>query len=710
MRRNRRLPHDGSAPRPPGNLPAELSRFIGRRSELGLLGEALERARLVTVTGVGGVGKSRLALRAAAELAGRYPDGVWLLEVSELSGGDGLVHAALDVFGLADAGGAPPLRLLTHRLSGRRALLVLDSCEHADAECARLTAELLRKAPGLRVLATSRRPLDIDGERLFPLAPLPADAPGSDAVRLFTDRARTVVPGFDPAGAKAAAVAELCRRLDGIPLALELAAGRLRSLSPDQLSQRLDDRFRLLVSGGRGGTARHQTLRTAIGWSHELCTPRERLLWARLSVFTGDFGLDAAEYVCADDSLEVADLASVLGQLVSQSVVLREEWQGGVRFRMLDTVREYGAQWLGTLRETERLRDRHRDWYLGVAIWCELDWFGPRQSEVPEQIERELPNLRLALEHCLRRPEDAHLGQQLASTLWFYWMGCGRLSEGRAWLGRVLAARTTQPAPRARALWVTAFLAVIAGDPVAAKDAAAEGAELAEISGDEVAQAHVRQMLGIAYAISDDMPQAVALLRDAVRRLRELGRLDSLALLAQVQLGQCLAFAGETNEATALLHEAHDLAVESGELWARSYALYAWAYTLWRRGSAVRALELNLECLAIKRVFRDAIGMTMTLEHIAPLVARTDPGFAARIHGGAEAGWQSFGTKRFGSAHFDLPHLECERLAREALGDEGYLRAVATGRHQGLAAVVDELLSSPAAPRPESGVPAARGR
>jgi predicted ATPase len=238
--------------------------------------------------------------------------------------------------------------------------------------CASLVGELLRRAPGLRVLAVGRRPLAVEGERLFPLAPLTE----REAAELFADRAAAGTPGFTLHDGNRADVRELCRRLDGIPLAVELAAGRLRTLSPAQLLMRLDDRFRLLTGGGRDALPRHQTLRTAIGWSHELCTPEERLLWSRLSVFAGQFDLEAVEYVCGGDGLHPDNILDVLGELLAQSVVTREETQAGVRYRMLDTVRAYGADWLAATGDTARLRRRHRDWYMGSPPGA--SWTGSR--------------------------------------------------------------------------------------------------------------------------------------------------------------------------------------------------------------------------------------------------------------------------------------------------------------------------------------------
>lgn len=305
----RRLTRPGPVSRPtparlrtpgrPGNLPAELTRFIGRDDELAALARQLESARLVTLTGLGGVGTSRLARQGAAILQDRFCDGVWLVELDSLREPHLLDHAVAEALALADHGGRPVRTALREHLADRELLLVLDGYEHLVDACAELTAELLRRAPGLRVLAAGRRPLGLTGERNVALAPLNT----ADATALFADRAAAVLGAFTVGQANEAAVTELCQRLDGIPLALELAAGRLRALSVNQVLQRLDDRFRLLTGTARGTLPRHRTLRTAIGWSHELCTPGERLLWARLSVFAGQFDLEAVEYVCSGPEL-----------------------------------------------------------------------------------------------------------------------------------------------------------------------------------------------------------------------------------------------------------------------------------------------------------------------------------------------------------------------------------------------------------------------
>ncbi|MEV6105460.1 NB-ARC domain-containing protein [Streptomyces sp. NPDC051940] len=709
----RRTPLPRSVPvrRPsPGNLPAELNRFVGRAKELAELERLLSSAPLVTVTGVGGVGKTRIALRVAARLQDRFSGGVWVVDLSALRDGGLLEHTVLDALGLTDGPGVSPASRLAEHLADREVLLVLDGCEHLTADCGRLTDALLGRAPGLTVLATSRRALGTGAERPFRLQPLPACETDSDAAALFADRAGAVLPGFDAGGADREAVAELCRRLDGIPLALELAAGRLRALSVVQILQRLDDRFRLLAGSSRSALPRHQTLRTAIGWSHELCTPQERLLWARLSVFAGDFDLDAAEYLCAGDGLAADDVHGVIEELVAQSVVIREQGGDRVRYRMLETMREYGARWLEGLEATEALRLRHRDWYLGLATWCEMDWFGPRQQEVASRVEAELPNLRLALEYCLEVPEDAHVGQYLAATLWFYWTGCGRISEGRRWLERALELESTQLEPRAKALWVAGYLAVLCGEPVAALTALHEGRRLAENIGDDKAAAHAVQMLGLTAALSDDMPRAVELLGQSVERFRALGESDSLVLLATVQLGMASGFAGDLDTAVALHESVRDTARESGERWALGHALCALGHARWQRGEPGPARELVLEGLAVHESFHDVLGMTHALELMAALVADEDPALTARLQGGAAAAWRTFGRERFGSWHFATARRHGERRAREALGDCRYETELRVGRELGLAAVVGELLAQPGATRRRPRTPCCEQR
>ncbi|MFJ4780229.1 ATP-binding protein [Streptomyces sp. NPDC088762] len=697
-----------------GNLPSEPGRFVGRGAELAGLGRLLEASRLVTVTGVGGVGKSRLVLAAARSAAEgaqeRYCDGVWLAELATVRDPALLELALAEAFGLTDHTTRPPRTVLAEHLAERRLLLVLDGFEQLVDEAAALVRDLLRRSPGLRVLAAGRRPLALDGELAFPLAPPVPE----EALALLTARAAAADPSFAVTDANRAALVELCARLDGIPLALELAAGRLRALSPDQVLARLEDRFALLTGGARGVLPRHRTLRTAIGWSHELCTAQERLLWARLSVFAGPFDLDAAEYVCAGAGLPVAEVLDLVGQLLEQSLLVREETATGVRYRMLETVRVYGAGWLESTGDAERLRRRHRDWYVGLATWCELEWFGPRQEEVAALVEAELPNLRLALECCLDEPSEVHLGRYLAGTLWFCWAGCGRLTEGRHWLDRALEAPDEGAAgyedSRLKALWVLGYVAALQGDAVASMRALHECRDGAAESGNRVAAAYAVHRLGCLALVSDDMARAGELLGSALRRYREAGELNSNVLMCQVELAMARAFQGEPAAARTLCEEVREICEERGERWTKAYALYVLAYGELDAGDTRGARRLLTECVAINHAFHDLVGLVLALELLALVtVAEGDPAEAAVLQGAAEAMWGGVGLRLFGSGYFNAPRLMCLERAGELLGAERYAAYAAEGRRLSREALVVRAQHGPAAAPRAAGRGGPRG-
>ncbi|WP_411106495.1 ATP-binding protein [Streptomyces sp. cmx-4-9] len=692
-----------------GHLPSELNRFVGRGGELAGLMRLLESSRLVTVTGVGGVGKSRLALAAARALDGgadsgqgsaggaqeRYCDGIRLAELACVRDPALLELTLAEALGLTDHTTRPPRTVLAEHLAGRNLLLVLDGFEQLVDETADLVQELLLRSPGLRVLAAGRRPLALPGERAFPLAPMAPD----EALELLVERAAEADPGFGPDAQERAALAEVCARLDGIPLAVELAAARLRVLSPAQVLTRLEDRFALLADGGaRGVLPRHRTLRTAMGWSHELCTPAERLLWARLSVFAGLFELDAAEYVCAGPDLPVEGLLDLVGALLAQSLLVREETAAGVRYRMLETVRLYGAGWLESTGDARRLRRRHRDWYMGLATWCELDWFGPRQREVRSLVEAELPNLRLALECCLDDPDEAHLGQYLAGTLWFYWAGCGRLTEGRHWLDRTLEPGPSggsgqQEGPyessRLKALWVLGYVAALQGDAVASMSALYECREGAAQTQNAVAAAYSVHRLGCLALVSDDMTRARELLGSALEQYRAAGELNSSVLMCQVELAMALAFQGELAGAVSLCEEVREVCEERGELWTKAYALYVLAYAALDAGATPEARRLLSECVAVNHAFHDLVGLVLALELLALVtVAEGHPAEAAVLQGAAEPMWDGVGLQLFGSGYFNAPRLMCQERAGELLGADRYAAYAAEGRQLSREALV----------------------
>ncbi|MGW5162391.1 ATP-binding protein, partial [Nonomuraea wenchangensis] len=444
---------------PAGSLPAELNSFVGRRREIAEVKRLLGEGRLVTLAGVGGVGKSRLALRVAFDLRRAYHDGVWLVELAALESAELLVATVMAALGIQDSASRPSLEVLAAHLRDRRTLVVLDNCEHLLDPCAALADRLVRAAPGLRILATSRQALGVTGEQVLqvPTLAVPeaaeagARADGqTDAVRLFAERARAVLPGFEITDANREAVARVCRRLDGIPLAIELAAVRLRALSVEQLLERLDDRFRLLTTGARTAMPRQQTLRSLIDWSHALCTEQERLLWSRLSVFSGGLDLEAAEQVCSGGGIPPEDVMDLVGGLVDKSVLAREEHRQSVRYRLLETIRQYGRERLRESGEEAELRARHRVYFRDLALRARRGWYGPDQVAWFARLRADHGNLRTALDSALPSgspasspytpgPEGTRDGLVLATALCFQWIAAGALREGRAWLARLLA-------------------------------------------------------------------------------------------------------------------------------------------------------------------------------------------------------------------------------------------------------------------------------
>jgi predicted ATPase len=399
----------------------------------------LSRSRLVTLTGVGGVGKTRLALRVAAGLRRAFGDGVWLVQFDQLRDEALVAQAVTGILGLHARSGFSPEAVPAEYVADRRLLLVLDNCEHLVDAVAKLADQLLRAAPGLRVLATSRESLNIAGETVLPVAPLPAPDPGQPltvaqlgrfpAVGLFAERAAQVVPGFAVTEANMAAVAGICHRLEGLPLAIELAAARARVLSPEQIQARLGDRLGLLTRGSRANPARQQTLRASIGWSYELCSQAERLLWARLSVFAGGFELDAAEGICADDPLAGGDVLDLLAALADKSVLIAEHGAGGgIRYRLPETLREFGQERLQESGDYTALRRRRRDWYEQLARQADTGWLSRQTADRVARLFREHANVQAAQDFCQAEPGEAEAGLRIAMHVWLFTTPTGGIS------------------------------------------------------------------------------------------------------------------------------------------------------------------------------------------------------------------------------------------------------------------------------------------
>ena len=532
----------------PNNLPAELTSFIGRERELAELKPLLSASHLLTLTGPGGTGKTRLALRLAADELETFADGAWLVELAPLGDPTLLTQTVAATLGLQEEQGRATLDVLTDYLRAKTLLLILDNCEHLIESCAQLADGLLRAAPGLKVLATSREALGITGETAFrvPSLELPDALDAQDleriaaneCVRLFVDRASAADPRFHLTEKNAWAVSQICLRLDGIPLAIELAAARIKVFTPDQIAARLDDRFRLLTGGSRTALERHQTLLALIDWSHDLLAEDERIVLRRLSVFAGGWSLDAAQAVCGDGSGdEVVDL---LTRLVDKSLVMVDDSSESAeaRYRLLETIRQYAREKLLASGESGPIRDRHLGYYLRFAEDAEPRLRGADQLAWLGRVETEHDNLRAALAWSLERA-DAERASRLAGAVAYFWELRGYWSEGHTWLDKALALaarrqrRTTakaQAGPRAKALYGAARLLFLTRfDAPASLTLVEESLRLWRELGDkwwmavalehdafmdpQMSRARLEEGVSLARDVEDRWPLAICLLR-----------------------------------------------------------------------------------------------------------------------------------------------------------------------------------------------------
>ncbi|EGX59565.1 LuxR family transcriptional regulator [Streptomyces zinciresistens K42] len=719
----------GSAPRREHRLPVETTSFVDRRGELAAGRELLARTRLVTLTGPGGVGKTRLAARIASGVRRTFPDGVHFVPLSGLDDPALVPLAVADALDLHDHSARPPLHALVERLREHRLLLLIDNCEHLPAACAHLAAALLHGTSGVRVLATSRHRLGLTEEHLLEVRPLPVPDPDGDlngpaghpALSLFADRAAAVVPGFRLTAANRAAVARLCARLDGLPLAIELAAVRMRVLDVDQLLDRLDDRYRLLTGGSPAALPRHQTLRAAVDWSHDLCTGREQTVWARLSVLAGAFDLATAEAVCAQEEpgpdgardAGAHDVLDAVTGLVDKSVLSRESGPDGIRYRLLDTLRHYGLDRLRRLPgEEAAARRRLRDWMLRRAQACERAWFGPGQREIVARLRADQDNLRAALDFSLATPGERRTGLRLAGTLWFYWHACGAPREGRHWLDRALAADPEPTPERARALWVAGLLAASTSALTAGLERAREAHDLALHLGEAAEAAHAEYVIGVITLFTDDLPTALRHFEASVARGPVPGQHLSLHGLDQVELACALGFLGEADRAVEVCEHARRLCEGHGEEWVHSYVLRVLALAHTVRGDWTRAEHQACRALRLKLAVHDVIGIALTLDLLARIA--TESGAherAAVLLGAADHTWSAIDQDRWGSPALLSPRTDSEARAGEALGRAGFRRAYDRGAALALPETVAYAVGDTGQPhRPRGPVRTARAR
>jgi predicted ATPase/DNA-binding NarL/FixJ family response regulator len=718
-----------TGPRRLGLLPAEATTFVGRASELAGIRTLLGSARMVTVVGPAGVGKTRLSLRAAGIAADRFSDGVWHADLAGIGDPDQLVPTIAAVLGLPEGGRAGREAALLGYLRDKKLLLILDTCEHLVDACATFADTVLRSAPGVTLLATSRQPLDAQGEHAFPLPPLPTEG---DAAELFAQRAAAVLPGFTVTPQNRADVARVCQRLDGIPLAIELAAVRLRALPLAELASQLESGIRMLTVSRRGTSPRHQTLRAAVEWSYQLCTADERALWERLSVFAGNFDVSGAEQVCADDTLPEARVVHALVGLVDKSVVLRDAADPS-RYRLLGALREFGADRLAETDGPERFLDRLASRCAAMAMdfderfrgggppgrdrgpgaRAEVNGAEANQVAAFRGLQRDYGNIRAVLGYTLgpREPSAAppadmvarwRLGAELAVRLCGYWQISGQLDEGRQWLSGV-ADRFPEPArERAWALGARGRLATFQGDLDAAVADLRESVRLAEAAGQGAGLAAARGYLylNLALAFAGAHEEAIATAETARQRLVACGYRIGVAGL-EAQLGHLCQLTGKVDEAIehcergqALLGQSKSARAD-GERWVSGYLYLVSGLALAQRPGREHASAKALgRALTAKHELGDVLGTAYAVEALAWLAARREQyERTAWLIGAADQLWNRTGRRLSGVALMEDTRQRTVKAARRVLGERRFTAAYAHGAALGLDSVVREALS-----------------
>src|SRR5215467_2438848 len=632
----------------PGRLRGELTEFVGRRAELALVRQALGASRLVTLTGPGGIGKTRLAVEAASSAQRAFRDGAWLAELGGLRDPALLVAEVARSLGLSDRSARWAVAALADHLADRHVLLVLDQCEHLADACAVMADALLRGCPDLHIMATSRHVLGVAGEITVAVPPMtvPADCPlvapdelvRYEAVRLFSDRAGAVLPGFTLEAENGAAVAGVCRRLDGIPLAIELAAVRLRSLSPEQILSRLDSRFPLLSGGGPADQPHHRTLQAALEWSYELLTDAEQAMWRRVSVFAGSFDLDAAEAVCAVGRVPASEIADLVDALVTKSILLRSG-RGTARYRLLDTIGEFGLRKLSGRGNERKLRLRHFHWYAALAARQEA--FGPRRAEWIAALDIDHENIRAALEFAMSEPAEVAAGAQMACDLWRYWETHGHLTEGRRILVSLLGKLDQTAAVRPQVLWVAGYLAEIHGDLLDARALLEEAISAARNAHDLRAVAYASTYLSSVLHYLGEPGQGHKVAETALRLHRESADQIGVAL-ALMAIGYVRLFSGEARVAAELFRDCARVCETSGNAWYNAYAQWGLATAMWLLADRHGAATMASAALSVMRDLDDPIGAALCLDTLAWIAAgQRQPLRAVTLLGAVDAAWSA---------------------------------------------------------------------
>ncbi len=690
----------------PNNLPRQLTSFIGRGREIAEVKRLLSTTPVLMLAGPGGCGKTRLALQVAADLIHAFADGVWLVELAALTDSDLVVQAVASALGAREVPGRPLVATVLDYLRTKELLLILDNCEHLVTACARLAEAIIRSCPRLRVLATSREPLGVPGETVWHVPSLSLAENHRvasverlmlyEATRLFVERAIAVQPRFTLTPQNAVAVAAVCRRLDGMPLAIELAAARMRVLSADQIAERLDERFSLLTGGGRTALPRQQTLRGTLDWSYDLLSHKERALLRRLSVFAGGWTLEAAEAVCTGEGVETQDILDLLTQLVLKSLVLLNEQEGRVRYRLLETVRQYGRNRLEESGEAAGVKRRHFDWYLHLAEEAEPKLVSADQPVWLNRLEVEHDNLRAALEWSKAEEDDGEAGLRLAKALWHFWNVHGHFSAGRGWLETMLSRGRSASAPvRARALAATGFLAYRQGDYDGAIRMCTESLVMFRELGDLSGMGQALYFLGAVAVGQGGYERARTLFMESLTLGRQAGDKRRMAISLN-SLGEVARCQGDYAAARASYEESLTLRREVGDKWGIAIPLGNLGFVALHQGENESAAILFHEALGLARQAVNRLGIAEYLAGLGGVAAAEGRhARAARLLGAADNLRSLLGVP------FEPPdQAEYERSladTRAALSDAAFAEAWAEGRALALNQAIEYALG-PEAP------------
>jgi non-specific serine/threonine protein kinase len=641
--------------RTPNNLPVQRTAFLGREAAMAALSALLEPdpapRRLITLTGAGGSGKTRLAIEVGARALRRFPDGVWLASLAAVSEAGGVALAVSDALGLQDAGGRPPVEAIAEALADRRALLTLDNCEHLADACADLAGRLLADCPRLTLLVTSRVALGVPAEQTVVVPPLDLPDPDSaslssiasaPAVRLFLDRAATAQPGFHLTTHNAPAVALICRRLDGLPLAIELAAARVRDLPLTQIANRLDARFRLLTVGPAG--RRRPTLRTSLDWSYDLLGEGECGLLRALAVFAGGWSFAAAEAVGAPAADGAAPLIELLDGLAHKSLVQVDLSGAEPRYGMLETIREYAREKLLGAGEAGAARERHARYFLELAEQAEPALNGPAQAEWLRRLEQEHDNLRAALDWALAS-NDGETAARLTGALGRFWSTRGHWSEGRQWLAAALAAGAAPPEARAKALRAAGTLALSQANFAEARALLEESLSLSRAVGSHTEAVLALERLGAATADERDLDSGVLLYEESLALARSVGDQRGIANALR-SLGRAAIQQGQMARAAALHQEALGLYEALGDTWGRAWSELSLGDVARLEGDYAGAVALYEEALRLFQSLEARGFMAYTLHTLAAAaLEQGDIAGAQQLAGEALALFRAVGSR-----------------------------------------------------------------